>query len=96
MITDEDMARLRRSRKEFLGKLLLEDDSQTIIDQTLSDPGIRDFMAGMATAEAPEFIEHQCWRMLFVWPSDDEEGLPGRCECAGCGRVFRIELEYTP
>jgi hypothetical protein len=94
---DDDTLRVaRRRRKEELGRLLLEGEQPNDIDKALMDPGVRSWVAGAPIEEPPEFIEHQCWRMLYVWEDEVDPSLPGRIECSGCGRRGRFELEYTP
>lgn len=39
-----------------------------------------------------EFQEHQCWRMLMVWPTEDEAE-PAHAICQGCDARYRFERE---
>jgi hypothetical protein len=66
------------------------------IDSRLADPGIREWAAGRDQSDVPEFVEHQCWRMLYVWPDETDPTLPGRIECSACGVIGRFELEARP
>lgn len=68
---------------------------QTPVDEMLTgDHGRQSFMAGMDVREPPEFQEHQCWRMLLIWPPDEHRG--EWVHCSGCGAVGRIEWEHKP
>jgi hypothetical protein len=68
---------------------------QTLVDEALTgDHGRQSFVAGQDVREPPEFQEHECWRMMCIWPPNDDG--PERVECSGCGAVGRIEWEYKP
>lgn len=97
------------ARRRLLGELLSDDwqaaDSTALrlaellpspIDQKIEDEGVVEFIAGGPLDEEPEFRQHECWRMLLVWPDDVDPTLPGKLECSGCGAVYRIEVEHRP
>lgn len=94
--TREEILRAARLvRKSELGRQLLE-RPDSLVDAKLNDPGIRGFIAGADVTAEPEFVEHQCWRLLLVYPDDADNRLPAKLECGGCGAVFRVEVEYLP
>jgi hypothetical protein len=84
----------RAQRKVDLGHLLLEPSP---LDVQIAEHHLADFIAGTDhTADHMEFMEHECWRMLFVFPDEADPSMPGRVECTGCGMVGRFEVEYKP
>jgi hypothetical protein len=94
------------ARRRLLGELLSDDWepgerrgrelAPTEIDRKISEEGNLPTIAGGSLDEDPEFRQHECWRMLHVWPDEVDHTLPGRLECPGCGATFRAELEYRP
>ena len=84
----------RVQRKVELGHLLLEPSP---LDEQIRDHNLADFIAGQDhTSDAPEFVEHECWRMLFVFPDEADPTMPGVIRCTGCGMAGRFEVEYKP
>jgi LSD1 subclass zinc finger protein len=84
----------KQSAQQTHRKLAMPEE-KTPVDELLGgDHGRQSFMAGMDLHEAPEFQEHECWRMLLIYPPDDDG--PMRVRCSGCDAVGRIEWEYTP
>jgi len=65
-------------------------------DRRIEAEGLAESIAGREIDGAPEFLQHECWRMLRVYPDDVDETIPGRIECAGCGARYRAELEWKP
>jgi hypothetical protein len=53
-------------------------------------------VAGGPLDGIPEFRQHECWRMLHVYPDEVDETLPGAIVCAGCEARYRAELEWRP
>lgn len=93
------MSMRRRSedeRRRLLGELLSDDWKPTENDEKIEAEALREFIAGGPLDGIPEFRQHECWRMLHVWPDDVDETLPGKLECSGCGAVYRVELEHKP
>lgn len=71
-------------------------DEESSNDSKITDEGNIETRAGGPIDGNPEFRQHECWRMLNVYPDEVQSDLPGKIECAGCGAVFRAELEYKP
>lgn len=90
----------RRKRSAELAELLSEGEQPELerspVDEKLDDPAMLEWVGGRDQSGVPEFVEHECWRMLLVFPDEAEPTLPGRIECGGCGAIFRAELEYRP
>lgn len=75
--------------------MLAMPEEKSPVDEALTgDHGRQSFAAGQDVRETPEFQEHDCWRMLYIWPPDVDG--PERVKCSGCGAAGRIEWEYKP
>jgi hypothetical protein len=81
-----------RNKQPLPESMLTESD----IDRVIAENGVRNYVAGMDINDPPEFQEHECWRMLLVWPDDAEPDRPGRVTCSGCDSVWRFVEEYRP
>lgn len=44
----------------------------------------------------PEFRQHHCWRMIFIYPHKDFPDEPGEARCQGCGRTWGMVEEFRP
>ena len=96
----------RAQRKAELGRMLLERDPETDqvtllgpseLDLQIRQQHLEGFIAGQdPNSEQPEFIEHECWRLLLVFPDEADPTMPGVIRCTGCGMVGRFEVEYKP
>jgi hypothetical protein len=88
---------IRKNREEpTYGETLMKGMEPSEIDEKLDGEGAVETIAGGPLDGNPEFRQHECWRMLHVWPDESDETLPGKLLCPACGAVFRAELEYKP
>jgi hypothetical protein len=83
----------REARQRRLGELL---SGPTEIDVQIEQHNLAANIAGGPIDGAPEFRQHECWRMLQAYPDSYDETLPGELVCAGCSARFRAELEWRP